>query len=177
LVNLAVAGLVASMHLYFNAAFNLAAAFFIFGLWHTNRRLDREIALAREGLLAQERIQVNAELQALAAATGLDANERAKAYLARVCKLTGATQANDHGVELTIKGVPYLVKAEGAYRGKDRDGDWRSSTCLYRPKPRMPRDEQVANSVLQLYANPDLFGKWERCDMRYKPDGSVFGPR
>jgi hypothetical protein len=178
LVNLAVAGLVALKHLYFNAAFNLAAAFFIFGLYYTNRRLDRAIRERREQMqaaleemTAMETAVLNeqllnrdmfAEIRTNQAKT---AEERAQAYLAHICKLTGA-KVESWGVSFMVKDVRYGVKTSGAYRG------WDDSTCLRIPRQKMPGDEILANSLLQLYANPKLFEKWCGQTYRYKPDGT-----
>jgi hypothetical protein len=50
-------------------------------------------------------------------------------------------------------------------------------TCFYSGFQGMPKIEQIATALLQLWNNPQLFDRWsQQRDIAIKADGQVFAP-
>jgi len=106
----------------------------------------------------------------------IQADKRAETCLRAVAALIGATP----------KGNGYLLKV-GTTRFEVHDRYVRrlrettdpragyDETCFYTAFQGMPKAEQIASALLQLWNNPELFDRWANKDLAFKADGQLFG--
>lgn len=108
----------------------------------------------------------------------IEAESRAKTYLRRIVALTGATQKGD-GFVLDVGLTRFQVCDRYIRRLRDVSDPKcvYEETCFYSGFQGMPKVEQIAMALLQLWNNPELFDRWsQQRDLAIKADGQVFAP-
>ena len=105
----------------------------------------------------------------------LEANARARAFLLRVAKITGAQQSGI-AYNLKTKDARFLVNSYYVQRLTKNvaGGVCFEQTCYYIPDFRIPAPERIATVLLQLRSNPSLFDQWAGRSGCYKADGTRF---
>ena len=108
----------------------------------------------------------------------IEAESRAETYLRRIVALTGATQKG-HSFVLDVGLTRFQVCDRYVRRLRDVSDPKcvYEETCFYSGLQGMPKGEQIATALLQLWTNPELFGRWsQQRDLAIKADGQVFAP-
>ena len=103
------------------------------------------------------------------------AEERAESYLRRIVALTGATQVGRHYCIMTV-GQRRLEVHDSYVSCTSEPAAASRGTCFYVPNQRMPVSEKIANALLQLKGNPEIFDRWAAQSGAFKPDGDLFEP-
>jgi hypothetical protein len=108
----------------------------------------------------------------------IEAESRAQTYLRRIIALTGATQKG-HSFVLDVGVTRFQVCDRYVRRLRDVSDPKcvYEETCFYSGFQGMPKGEQIATALLQLWTNPELFDRWsQQRDLAIKADGQVFAP-
>jgi hypothetical protein len=101
--------------------------------------------------------------------------QRAWNYLQRICKLTGTLDdelVSGYYLMRLADGTEFRISASAIWR----KAIYNQSTCLRSPKQVMPPAEMLANILLQLWRNPQLFDLWRENGYRlFSPSGQDLG--
>jgi hypothetical protein len=101
------------------------------------------------------------------------AEERGESYLRRIVALTGAKQVGRHYCILNVSQRRFEVHDSYVSCTSEATAVSRG-TCFYVPNQRMPVSEKIANALLQLKTNPQIFDRWAAQTGAFKPDGDLF---
>jgi len=102
--------------------------------------------------------------------------ERAKAYLHHILTLTGTTRMGI-GYALNVGKVQFQLWDRFVKRLQNPEDPQApyEETCFFILHSGMPRAEEIATVLLQLFNNPGLFDKWAlQKGIPYKADGHMF---
>jgi len=108
----------------------------------------------------------------------IEAESRAETYLRRIVALTCATQKG-HNFVVDVGLTRFQVCDRYVRRLRDVSDPkcTYEETCFYSAFQGMPKLEQIATALLQLWNNPELFERWsQQRDLAIKADGQVFAP-